>query len=111
MMALGRGDVGAQSVLQEHDRLVEMANDDVRSAVVVEIAEGGAAANVLGTKIIPGLIRHILKTNSAWNVTGLTKVTQQHSLLTDFDRRVRIAHHVAVGDEDVLGAVAVEIEK
>src|SRR5207244_9844729 len=98
-------------VLRAAHRLVDMANDDVGSAVVVQIAKGGAAANVLGLKERAGLRRDILKTNLERFVARLAQVAQQHWPLQQFRRRNRKAYHMAVGNEQVQGAIEIVVDE
>src|SRR5947209_5040388 len=100
-----------QSVLQDHDRLVDMADNNVGFAVVVQVAKGRAPAHVARLEEWSSFCRDIFKTDFKGFVSRLAQVPQQHGRLQKPIRLVGKMNHVTVGDEDVLGAVPVEIDE
>src|SRR5437773_5770968 len=94
-----------QRVLQNNDRLVDVADDNVGSAVVVQVAKSRAAAHVLGLKKRTGLGGDILKANLPGLLSRFAKVPQQHRFLEELRRRDRRANDMTVGDEEVQRAI------
>src|SRR5438552_15559698 len=91
-------------VLEQDHRLVDVADDDVGSAVVVQVAEGGAAAHVLGLEKRTGLGGDILKANLPGLLSRFAKVPQQHRFLEELRRWDRRANDMTVGDEEIQSA-------
>src|SRR5262245_14231553 len=99
-------------VAQYDDRLVGMADDDVGAAVVVQVAEGNAATDTLHLKEGAAVGRYFLKANHTRGArVGAPQIAKQRRPLLVFARRRGVVRDVAVGDEDILGAVAVEVEE
>src|SRR5580704_10937531 len=96
---------GAAPVAQNRNRLVLVADDQIQRAVVVEISHGRAPSDVELAKVRPSLGRDLVEPPSAplpqhvpEELSGLPVATQP-----------ALHEHVAVSDENVEPAVAVEI--
>src|SRR5260370_34426715 len=100
-----------QRVLQNDDRLVDVADDDVGSAVVVQVAKSRAAAHVLGLKKRTGLGGDILKANLPGLLSRFAQVPQQHRLLQQLGRGDRKANDMTVGDEEVQSAIEIVVDE
>src|SRR5713101_2566833 len=61
----------SQGVLQDDDRLVDMTDDNVGIAGVVQVAKSGAPAHVFGLKERTRFIGYVLETNLPRLIAGL----------------------------------------
>src|SRR5205823_50876 len=95
-------DVG--DIAQDRHRLVDAADDDVEPAVVIEVADGEAATDVRLLEEIAAAPAGVLETASA-------DVAQQDRRLLQGGAAGRVANDVAVGDDDVLQTMMVEVDK
>src|SRR5262245_44119741 len=98
-------------IAQEDHWLVLVADHDVGAAVVIEIAERRAAAHSLDAKVRSAASRDVLKADD-WVRGGLlAKVAEKDRVLFLFAGRRGVRGDMAIGDEEVLGAVAIEVEE
>src|SRR5262249_26087160 len=98
-------------VLEHRDRLVDVADDNVGAAVVIEIAKGGATAQVLELEKRTGPFGNILKSHLPGLISRLGGTSEQNRPLQQLRRLYRKADDMAVGDKDVLGPVEIVIDK
>src|SRR5437773_7517323 len=92
-----------RNVAQDNDRLIDMVDNDVGPTVVVEIGDGEAAAAVLGLEVRPALGRDVREFAVAF-------VFEQDWKLGP-GAAGRMADDMAVGKDEVLPAVVVEIDE
>src|SRR5207244_8792647 len=88
---------------QQNDRLVDMADDEVGQAIVIEVADGQAAADMIAAEIgssLPGNVRE----------TAVALVAKQDRPLPHTGA-ARKADYVAIGDHQVGVAVVIQVEK
>jgi hypothetical protein len=97
--------------LQDDDRFVDVADDDVGSAVVIEVAKSGALTHLFGLEEGAGLFRDVLKADLPRLVSRLAEIVQQDGILKKLRRFDRKANDMAVGDEDILRAVEIAIDE
>ena len=98
---------GPLPVLQQRRRVVHVVDDDVEIAVVVEIADGQAAADPRDLQARAGAIRHVAEPRA--------QVEQQLVLLAEGLAQLRVLvdvrEDVAVGEEQIEPAVEVGVEE
>src|SRR5439155_26482260 len=99
-------------VAENGGRLVQVGDDGVDPAVVVEIAKADTAADVFALEVTaasPGDVREL----DDFSVVGpyRSQVTQQYGPLGTFRFAGGKADGMAVDDKDVFPAVVVEIEE
>jgi len=96
-------------VAEQRDRFVKMANDQVGPAIVIQVADGDAAALVLGLEIWPTLAGDVRKRAYAlWPLSSL--IAKQHRPLLG-SASARMADDVSVADGDIFPAVVIQIEE
>src|SRR5262249_4231876 len=96
---------GAGFVAEQRDGFVEVADDQIGPAVVVQVANSQTAANVRCLKIWSALRVHADE-----SIGFLPLIPQEHGQLPDADAH-RVAGHMAVEDDYVQPAVVVHVEK
>ena len=93
------------AVISQHHRLLpDVARDDVDVAVVVQVAEGGAAAGPVGSKD--------LSRSHADEARGLIPQQQRRLAVAQIGGRLLdCVHHVSLRHEDILPAIVVVVEE
>src|SRR5262249_57451536 len=89
---------------EDGERVVDVADDQVGAAVVVQVAEAHSAGQVIGLVITADLPADVLE--------PAAQVAVQHGRVLAADARLRVvADDMAVDDEQVLPAVQVHVEE
>src|SRR5581483_3653937 len=96
-------------VPQQGDRLVGVADHDVGAAVVVQVAEGHAPADPLRPEVRPAAGRNVPEADEGGRRRVAPEVAEEDGPLLVLAGRGGVLGDVPVGDEQVLGPVAVEI--
>ena len=94
---------GVRFVAQYGDRLVDMADDQVRTATILQVANRQPAAEVLTAEIGAALQADVTE-------PAIPLVPQQHRPLFQ-PRPVRKANHMAIGDHQVFPTMIVQVEE
>ena len=94
-------------VAQQGRRTIQVVDDDVDVAVVVEIADGAAASEIRRRHGRPRARRHVDEAAVAGVAIEQVRLPVGEVQLAPVQLRI----HVTVGDEDVLPAVVVEVEE
>src|SRR5262245_15012979 len=88
-----------------------MAQDDVDSAVVVQVAERDSASTMDTVKVRPAMFGQLLEPHVRRWLTLAAEVAQENGALRERGRGGGVAHDVTVADEDILGAVEVVVDE
>src|SRR5262245_55545365 len=100
-----------ERVLKNDHRLIHVADDHIGSALVVQVAESGAAAHVLRLKEGARFRRDILEPNLPGFVLWLFHISEQDRSLQKFSGLNRKTNHMAVRDEKILVTVEIKIDE
>src|ERR1700732_899618 len=91
-------------IAQQSDRLVEVANHQINSAIVIQVTQGESPAKVILLEIGPPLGADVSETSAS-------QVAHQNRPLTPMGRPEGKAALVPIDEDEVLPAVMVQIEK
>src|ERR1043166_6070769 len=90
-------------VAQDRDGIVHVADDEIEPAIIVEVAERHAAAEMLVVKVRPGALARVSKPP--------LDITQYDGRLLHAHALTRVTDDVAIGDDDVEPAMVIEVHE
>src|SRR6516162_9226047 len=98
-------------VTQQHDRFVQMTDNKIGPAIVVEIADGHATRAVTLAKIASAGSGHVLEANLVGLIHRLAVITQQKCTLLNGIGRFRVLKHVTADENEIFVTIQIKVEK